>query len=78
MCPTAHVALLEMRCVWQCGRRGADVDGGLCQMSKAAAAGLPFKGTVVTCATCERVGCLDCVEALASELGAWLKTDIAD
>ena len=67
-----HVAL----CVWQCGRRCADADRGQCLMSKAAAANLKFMGIVVTCETCTRTGCLDCVEKLSKELSRWLSTPV--
>ena len=45
-------------------------------MSKAAAAKLNFSGIVVTCDTCERSGCLDCVEKLSTELKRWLASTV--
>ena len=65
------------RCAWQCGRRCADADVGQCAMSKAAAAKVNFSGIVVTCDTCERSGCLDCVEKLSKKLSGWLASDVA-
>ena len=64
------------RCQWQCGRRCADVDRGFCQMSKAAAAQANFPGIVVTCETCKRSGCLECVEKLSAELSRWLSSPV--
>jgi hypothetical protein len=45
-------------------------------MSKAAAAKINFTGIVVTCETCMRSGCLDCVEKLSTELSRWLASPV--
>lgn len=66
------------RCLSQCGRRCADADRGFCAMSQAAAANNKFTGIVVSCETCRRAGCLDCVEKLSSKLSMWLSSSVGE